>query len=174
MFFFSENSNAQVDTNFVFTYETAERTNPYEVYSLSMVKYLSEKRSLPKEILRFSNCRRLNISAPTKRIVKGRYYYGETKLKELPTWIDEMNSLSRIEICGNPDFKYEKELPKLVNLKSLKILELSPDTIQDELIEVLGQLKQIRELVIINDIKPTDPKIVKLTELLPDCKIVIQ
>jgi hypothetical protein len=139
-----------------------------------MVKYLSEKRSLPKEILRYANCRRLNLSAPTKRIVKGKYYYGETKFKELPSWIGEMSFLTRIEICGNPDFKYEKELGKLLQLTSLRVLELSPAEFQDELIEVLGQFKQIRQLVLYNDIKATDPKIVKLTELLPDCEISIQ
>lgn len=167
-------SFAQIDTNFVYTYETAERGNPYEVYNLSMVKYLSEKRSLPKEILRYNNCRRLNLSAPTKRIVKGKSYYGETKLKELPAWIGEMNSVTRIEICGNPEFNYEKELLKLVQMSSLRTLEFSPPEFPQELVEVLGQLKQIKELIIISAIKPTDPRIEKLMGLLPDCKIIVQ
>lgn len=174
LLFLSISSYSQADTNYVFTYESAERSNPYEVYNLSMVKYLSGKRNLPKEILRYTNCRRLNLSAPTKRIVKGKYYYGETKFKELPSWIGEMNLLTRIEICGNPEFKYEKELGKLVPLTFLRVLELSPAEVQDELIEILGQFKQIRQLVLYNNIKATDPKILKLAELLPDCEISIQ
>lgn len=166
-------SYGQVDTSYVYTFETAEFVNPYDVYKLSMVKYLSEKKNLPKDILKYSNCKVLYLSAPTKRIIKGRQYFGDTKFKELPTWLIELNSIERIEILGNPDFKFDKELTKLKDLKSLRVLELEPEEVEEELITAIIELTQLKELIIHHSISPDDQLVVKISDALPECKIVI-
>lgn len=172
-FLIINHSYGQVDTSYVYTFETAEYVNPYDVYKLSMVKYLSEKKNLPKDILKYSNCKVLYLSAPTKRIIKGRQYFGDTKFKEFPSWLTELNSIERIEILGNPDFKFEKELTKLKDLKSLRVLELEPEEVEEELIMAIMELKQLKELIIHHTISPEDQLVMKISDALPECKIVI-
>lgn len=164
-------AEAQTDSSKVYTYETAALNNPYDVFKLSMVKYLSEKKTLPKDILKYSNCRVLYLSAPTKRIVKGKQYFGESKFKDIPDWIINFDAVERIEIRGHTGFRFEKELTKLKDLKSLRELEVEPDEISDELIATLGELKQVTELVIYNPMPVHDSRFEKLKELLPDCTI---
>lgn len=164
-------SEAQTDTLKMYTYETAAMSNPYDVFRLSMVKYLTEKKSLPKDILKYSNCRVLYLSAPTKRIVKGKQYFGESKFKDIPDWITSLEAVERIEIRGHVGFRFEKELIKLKDLKSLRELEMEPEEVTDELIAVLGELKQIKDLVIYSSMTVNDIRYEKLKELLPESSI---
>lgn len=168
-----QNVEAQVDSAKVYTYETAASSNPYDVYKLSMVKYLTEKKSLPKDILKYSNCRVLYLSAPTKRIVKGKQYFGESKFKDIPDWISGFESIVRIEIRGHAGFRFDKELLKLKDLKSLRELEVEPEEINDELISALSEFRQLKELVIYSSTEQDARHHARLKELLPDCHVQI-
>ncbi len=164
-------AEAQTDSSKVYTYETAALSNPYDVFRLSMVKYLTEKKTLPKDILKYSNCRVLYLSAPTKRIVKGKQYFGESKFKDIPDWIVNFETVERIEIRGHIGFRFEKELVKLKDLKSLRELEVDPEEVSDDLIATLAELKQVTDLVIYSSMSVNDGRYKKLKALLPDCTI---
>jgi hypothetical protein len=155
----------------VYNFESAEKANPYSIYKLSLTKYLEEKKSLPKEILKYKNLKELYIGAPTLRVVKNKVYYGESKLKELPEWLNELPELERIELRGNKEFDFAEELPHLSNIKTLRTLEIEISVLTPELVAALCEFKQLKYLILYSTEKNTDLK--ALETCLKECKIYV-
>jgi len=69
----------------------------------------------------------------------------ETKVKELPSSINQLGRLKELRLGLNPNFDYERELPKLIGLDSLETLDLR-FTNFEHLPSAVAELKTLKKI----------------------------
>jgi hypothetical protein len=96
--------------------------------------------------------------------------YAKSKITTLPAWLTDFRKLGELDLMGINQIDYGLELKKLVNLPRLTALLIDPDKIDDNVINLLIQLKQLKSLKIRATL--SDEQVRKLTEAFPDCEVV--
>jgi len=59
-----------------------------------------------------------------------------------------MRSLKEIDLSGNKKFRYKKELKKIKNLQNLEDLTIEPKKLDQDLIKILSEFRQLKDLEI--------------------------
>ena len=169
----------------VFT-NTTKGQHAASIYELHSVKtdtvkalffsdYFKKHSKVPKRIITCKNLESISLSAPVRGIarMKGGYsrtIYLQSKLKTIPKWIAEFKNLKHLNLGGNYQLDYKKELVKLLPLDSLKTLQIDLRSCDSELIAILCRFKNMKLLTIDFTFESeSDPLLLQLKECLPKC-----
>ena len=170
------NESIEYDT-LRYSLKEALKVDLKDVKFIYIEKRDSKKKKLTSGILKFENLEILYLRPEVKsrlNIINSSCYikYYKSKLKMFPDEITKLKNIRIIDLIGNPQFKYESELEKILELKSLEVLAIQPSKIDNNLIRVLGKFKQLKEIHIKYSANEEEKMYLnELKILLPKCKI---
>ena len=161
-----------------YTLKDLEKIGVDSIKRLSLQKEVIHKRTLPKIVKNLPNIELLSLRPPVKKLTK---YIGDgpcgitymkSKLKKLPDWIVDLKTLRIIDLIGNPKLDLIIEINKISKITTLEILAIETDELNDQLLQQLIILKQIKELHIKHILTNKDSIFMeKLKAELPNCVV---
>lgn len=101
-----------------------------EIFSIDLSQLIYKK--LPKQLKELSKLKRANFQTP-KEFMKISFGKGniqhyifntESRVKSLPKWFNQLNSLEYLNLVGHNQLDFFKEIKKLEQLSNLKELEI--------------------------------------------------
>lgn len=98
--------------------------------------------------------------------------YESGTLYNFPDWISSLKYLEAIDLIGQYDFDLISNLPKISNPEKLEYLAISPRKLTLELMQVISQFKNLKQLHIKYELNENDKELIdKLQSELPNCKV---
>jgi len=98
--------------------------------------------------------------------------YKPGTLYNFPNWISSLKYLEAIDLIGQYDFDLISNLPKINNPDKLEYLAISPRKLTPELIQVISQFKNLKQLHIKYELNEIDQDLIdKLRSELSNCKV---
>ncbi len=141
-------------------------------------KEVSRKGTLPDKYQKYSSVLFLRLRPKVKtqgsisNNAPGYITYHEGSLTHFPNWISDFRNLQAIDIIGHYDFDLHKGLLKVSNPEKLEYLAISPKSIDNDLIKVLGRFENLKELHIKWNLKKSEGEVLTtLRKMLPECEV---
>jgi hypothetical protein len=166
----------QGDTTFYTFHQLKNLKDKAIVEKLTLTDAISAMQTLPTSI---RDCKNLKFLSLRPRITAfGRprdggvciHRYAKVKLSKLPDWITDFSNLTELDLIGQENLDYVKELNKIQMFKGLTSLSLDPREINDALVDKLTTMTNLKSLKIRAAL--SDNQLLKLKTSLPNTSIV--
>ena len=171
-------SNAQTDSTYLSLKDAKKIKNKENITKIELGKEVVKRKTIPAHLKKFVNLENLSLNPKMKSwgipvdekhhllnkfpsvnrnpFINRFHMFNrihlfsrdKSKLRKFPSWIKNMRSLKEIDLSGNKKFRYKKELKKIKNLQSLQELTIEPKNLDQDLIKILSEFRQLKDLEI--------------------------